>query len=161
MKKEIDADVVKSTINLGKLIFQFARVNRITYFEDGETLESDTDHTVMLSVIACAFASTYKKELDLGLVAQFAIVHDLVEAYAGDTPNIHGQMKEGLKEDKIKREHEALLRIQKEFDEVYPWISKMIIEYESLATPEARFVKVLDKAMPKISHILNGVKRLK
>jgi len=38
---------------------------------------------------------------------------------------------------------------------VYPWIGRTIEEYESRASSEARFVKVVDKVLPKITHILN------
>ena len=149
---ERTADAV---LNLGRLALQFGRVDRITRHEDGVTLESDTDHTVMLSLVACAFASKYVPEMDLGLVAQYALIHDLVEAYAGDTATFGGIEAEALAE-KERREHEALLRIKEEFDDELPWISNMIESYERLDTPEARYVKSIDKIMPKITHTLNG-----
>jgi 5'-deoxynucleotidase YfbR-like HD superfamily hydrolase len=141
-------------IDIGRLVFQFARVNRVTYHEDGVTPESDTDHTVMLSVCACALGGKlYKDTLDLGLVAQFAIVHDLVEAYANDTDTFG--ITENDRKAKDEREKEALKRITEEFLDVYPWIPQMIHKYECLDTKEARFVKTVDKLMHKITHILN------
>jgi putative hydrolase of HD superfamily len=153
----------ESSIELGKLALLFAHVNRATYHMDCTNQESDSDHTVMLALVACSFADVfYKDKLDNGKVAQFAIVHDLVEAYSGDTNSI-GLTAE-TKKQKDEREHEALLRIKSEFDGVFPWISKTIEEYESLSSPEAKFVKLLDKAMPKIVNILSdgeGLKREK
>lgn len=141
-------------VDLGRLIFQFARVNRVTYHEDGVTPESDTDHTVMLSVCACALGEKlYKDTLDLGLVAQFAIVHDLVEAYANDTDTFG--ITENDRKAKDEREKGALKRITEEFTGVYPWIPQTIQTYERLDTKEARFVKTVDKLMHKITHILN------
>lgn len=142
-------------VDIGKLVLAFAKVNRVTYHEDGITPESDTDHTVMVSVCACALAEKlYRDTLDMGLVAQFAIVHDLVEAYAMDTDSF-GLDEEGKKA-KDAREHEAYVRIEHEFSEVYPWLPLMIEKYERLDTREARFVKTVDKLMSKITHILNG-----
>lgn len=142
-------------VDIGELILRFAKVNRVTFHEDGVTKESDTDHTTMLSVCACAVAQKlYPNTLDLGLVAQFAVVHDLVEAYAGDTDSFG--IDEKGKIDKDERERESLVLIKGKFDDVYPWISEMIERYESLDTKEARFVKTLDKAMPKITHMLNA-----
>jgi 5'-deoxynucleotidase YfbR-like HD superfamily hydrolase len=142
-------------IDVGRLVFAFAKVSRATRHEDGVTLESDTDHTVMLSVSACALGKKlYPDLLDLGLVAQFAIVHDLVEAYAMDTDSF-GINEEGKKA-KDEREHVAFLRIQEEFKDVYPWIPEMIEQYEALGTREARFVKTVDKLMSKITHVING-----
>lgn len=141
-------------VDIGRLIFRFAKINRATFHEDGERFESDTDHTVMLSVCACALAERlYKETLDLGKISQFAVVHDLVEAYVGDTDSF-GISHEN-REEKEKREEQALVRIHEEFDDIFPWIAETISSYEALDTKEARFVKTVDKAMSKISHILN------
>lgn len=145
----------ESLAEVGKLVLAFARVNRATFFEDGIRRESDTDHTVMLSICACALAENlYKGRLDIGKVAQFAIIHDLVEAYADDT-NTFG-ITEEVKALKEKREHEAFLKIEGQFKTSFPWIPETIKEYESLATPEARFVKTVDKCMSKVTHLLNN-----
>ncbi len=145
----------KGLVDIGKLILTFARVNRVTLHEDGVRPESDTDHTVMVSVCACALAKKlYPDSLDIGLIAQFATVHDLVEAYAMDTDSF-GLDEEG-KRAKDAREHEAFLRIQSEFKDVYPWLPETIEKYESLDTREARFVKTVDKLMSKITHIHNN-----
>lgn len=142
-------------LDIAKLALKFAKVNRVTLFEDGERFESDTDHTVMLSICACALAEKlYKDKLDLGKVAQFAIVHDLVEVHVGDTNTIN--ISENGRAEKDKKEMESLAKIKKEFENVYPWIHETIEEYERLDTGEARFVKTLDKAMSKITNTLNN-----
>lgn len=142
-------------LDVGRLALTFARVNRITKHEDGERFESDTDHTVMLSLVACAFAARYLPQLDCGRIAQYALIHDLVEAYAGDTPTFGGISEEERRE-KEYREKEALNRLHHEFDDEFPWITEMIEAYESMQEPEARYVKSVDKIMPKITHALNG-----
>ena len=71
--------IAADALSLAKLLLQFGRTNRITYHEDGVTPESDTDHTVMLGVMACAFAARYAPHLNNGKIAQFAFIHDLVE----------------------------------------------------------------------------------
>lgn len=146
-------------VNIAKLVFQFAKVDRVTLHDDGVTLESDTDHTVMLSICACSIAQKIYPDLDIGKVAQFSVIHDLVEAYAGDTDTFNLNLKG--KEDKIKREEEAFLRIKKEFGAVYPWIANTIEEYESLESKEAKFVKLVDKVMTKLTHMANGGAHLK
>ncbi len=142
-------------VDIGKLTLQFAKVNRVTLHEDGKRFESDTDHTVMLAVSAVAIGSKlYKDRLNLGMVAQFAIVHDLVEAYAMDTDSF-GLSDEGRKA-KEEREHKAFLRIEEEFKDAFPWLPEIIEKYEALDTIEARFVKTVDKIMPKLTHVLNN-----
>lgn len=150
----------KGVVDIGRLVLSFAKVNRATYHEDGIRPESDTDHTVMVCVIACALAQKlYPDQLDLGRVAQFAIVHDLIEAYASDTDTFG--IDEEERRAKEAREHEAFLRIQSEFKDVYPWLPETIEQYERLDTLEARFVKTVDKQMSLITNILNEGARFK
>ena len=140
-------------VDIGKMILTFARVNRATFHEDGVTPESDTDHTVMLSICACALAPKLYQNLDVGKVAQFAIIHDLVEVYAGDTNTFNISDEDRKRKD--EREELAYERIQKEFNGIYPWIAHTIKEYESLISDEAQFVKMIDKVMTKLTHRIN------
>lgn len=154
MEKPITPETVQKTIELGQLVLKFSRVDRVTCHEDGTTPESDTDHTVMLGIVACAFAKEFAPELDRGRIAEFALVHDLVETYAGDTSTFK-VMSDDEARGKEEREAQALVRIRAEFDSVYPWLGETIEAYERLDTKEARFVKIVDKVLPKITHILN------
>lgn len=158
------AAIVPSIIQLARLALQFGRTDRITFHEDGRTPESDTDHTVMLGLVACAFAANVNKQrpiaqdqplpLDLGLVAQFALVHDLAEALCGDTNTLN--ISEAGRHDKEVREAAARAEIARRFSASLPWVPAMLERYERLEDPEARFIKVLDKVLPKITHLLNG-----
>lgn len=152
-------DLTDSVIDLAELALRFGRVDRITAHPDGKRLESDTDHTVMLGLVACAFADLmptpfWTNRLDLGKIAQFALVHDLVEAYAGDTPTLQ-HMEDDAKAAKTAREHAALERIAREFVHL-PWIAQTIAQYETQVVREARFVRAMDKLLPKALGILNG-----
>jgi putative hydrolase of HD superfamily len=150
MKKQISSEVVDKTIELGGLMLEFATVYRATYLNKNHDKESDTDHTVMLAIIACAVAAEFHPEYDLGKVSQYALIHDLVEVYAGDvnTINFHTidvQAKE-------KAEAKAFEKIKHKFGKTFPWIHETIEAYESLLDPEARFIKTLDKCLPAITH---------
>lgn len=146
---------VDAMISAGRLTLAFGRVDRITFHPDGLTPESDTDHTVMLGVIACAIADQYFPDLNVGLIAQYALVHDLVETYAGDTPTLRAPTAD-VRADKQAREDAAYQRIAAEFRQALPWLPLKIAAYETRALREARFVKAVDKMMPKITHLLNG-----
>lgn len=152
---ELTPATVQAIVDLGKLALAFGKVDRITCHPDGTTPESDTDHTVMLGLVACAFAERFAPELDRGKIAQFALVHDLVEVYAGDTATAR-IMTDADHASKEEREMAALAQIRSEFDAELPWIGETIAAYERRDTPEARFIKVVDKALPKITNILNG-----
>lgn len=140
-------------IQIGRFALAFSRVNRVTRHEDGLRIETDSDHTVMLGLIACAVAASLPElGLDQGLVAQMVLVHDLPEALVGDTNSF--DISEARKLEKKEREAEAVSTMEKLFADT-PWLMPMLHRYEAQEEPEARFVRYLDKAMPKITHILN------
>ncbi len=146
-------------LELASFILDFGKVNRKTCHQDGEYPESDTDHTVALGIIGASLAKKMYPDLDIGRVTQFALVHDLVEVYAGDTPTLvlRGSGEEFFRE-KEGRETEAFERIKNEFGGEFSWIPETIEQYERLDTKEARFIKVLDKVLPKFTVLLNKAK---
>jgi putative hydrolases of HD superfamily len=141
-------------IQISELALQFARVERACTHEDGVRPETDSDHTVMLGLVACTFAQALYPKLDIGLVAQFALVHDLVEVYADDTSSFRISRAEQMS--KHQRELLALERISSEYQGSFSFMPEMITRYEALDSSEARFIKTLDKCLPKITHLLNG-----
>ncbi len=154
MTKKITDNFVKTTIDLGGFLIDFAKVNRQTHLDPQGTLESDTDHTVMLSAIACAVAAELHPEYDLGKIAQYALVHDMVEVYAGDVDTINPHTVDHTA--KAKSEQAALAKIKLRFGSTFSWIHKTIEAYESLQDPESRFVKTIDKVMPAITQHFSG-----
>jgi putative hydrolase of HD superfamily len=146
-------------LKLASLVLDFGKVHRQTCHQDGVTLESDTDHTVMLGILGTALADRLYPDLNLGIVAQFALVHDLVEVYAGDTPTLMGVNEEFFNQ-KEQREQLALQKIKTEFGGQFGWVHRTIEKYDTLGTKEARFVKVLDKILPKITVVLNNAKNI-
>lgn len=149
------SEVADAVVDLGRLALAFGRIDRTAvYHPDGVTPESDTDHTVMLGWLACALAARCFPHLDLGLVAQFALVHDAPEVYAGDTPTL--RIDAAGRAAKAAREHAAVGRMREEFAGRLPWFPNVIAAYEAQVLPEARFVRGLDKLLPKIVHLLDG-----
>jgi 5'-deoxynucleotidase YfbR-like HD superfamily hydrolase len=103
----------------------------------------------MLGLVACELAPVF---LDRGDVAKYALVHDLVEAYSGDT-NTLGISAEG-KTAKVAREEAAMERLRVELgpsSAVFNWLEA----YERQTDPAARYVRLLDKVLPKLTHLLN------
>jgi 5'-deoxynucleotidase YfbR-like HD superfamily hydrolase len=148
--------VLRTALYLAQLGFAFGRVDRITFHEDGATPESDTDHTIMLALIAVELAP---RHLDRGLVALYALVHDLVEVYSGDTQTL--KITAEIRADKQRREADALTRLVHELGPGSPLgggspLGTLLEAYEKQVAPEARFVRLLDKVMPKLTHLLNG-----
>lgn len=135
---------------IAALTMRLGKVERATRHPDGVTRETDTTHSVMLalSVTRLAFMDGLPPA---PAVLLFALLHDLVEAYAGDTMTLRS-LSEDNQAAKDAAEAEALERIRHEL----PWAASVIARYEAQATPEARLVKLADKIMPKLTHAANG-----
>lgn len=154
---EAGDDLKERVISMGKLAMLLGEVERSTLHPDGVRRETDTTHTVMLAIIACQIASECGN-VDVGRVAQFAIVHDLVEALSGDTCTF--KISENDRAAKQEREAKALAEIMK-LHAHNTWLIHTLQAYEDQEEREARFVRVLDKAMPKVAHALNQCKSVR
>lgn len=148
----------QAVISLGQLSLEFGMIDRTSVYHSDGTPESDTDHTVMLGWIGCALAARYFPNLDVGLVAQFALIHDAPEVYAGDTPTL--RITDEGRIAKAEREAVAIERLNEEYSSFLPWVSEVLVTYEAQILPEARFVRGLDKILPKIVHLLDNCRGL-
>ncbi|MFG1795737.1 HD domain-containing protein [Nocardia sp. NPDC049149] len=115
--------------------------------------ENVPEHSFSLGLTACALAASIAPELDRGLIAQYSLVHDVVERYAGDTSIWAPSEVLGSK---ISREKHAQRKIRSNFGNVFPWIANTIDAYERRVDPESRFVYALDKILPHILIIISN-----
>lgn len=100
-------------------------------------VESVADHTFGVALLALLFCPA---ELDKAAVLELALVHDLAEVRTGDiTPHdgISGRQKAAL-------EAEAMSELISSFPSA-DHLSNRFSEYTQGLTPEARWVKALDK----------------
>lgn len=143
---------LSSALQLARLSLAFGRVERATLHEDGVRVETDTDHTVMLGLVACELAPPH---LDRARIAAFALVHDLPEAdpQTGDTQTLT-ITPDGMAA-KRAREDAARARLTAELG-AGSWIAATLLVYEEQRLPEARFVRLVDKILPKLTHAFNG-----
>jgi 5'-deoxynucleotidase YfbR-like HD superfamily hydrolase len=153
MADDVDtaAALADAVTELGGLALRFAAINRTcVYWPDRKTPESDTDHTVMLAWIAGALAALLRPDLDPYVVTTRAVWHDAVEAFAGDTSTL--RITAAGREAKAKREAVATRRWQRRFARRLPWVADQITIYENQNTRADRFVRAVDKMMPRLVH---------
>lgn len=120
-------------------------VYRRTYLIDGERHENSAEHSWHLAMLALLLAEHANEPLDVAKVVKMVLVHDIVEIDAGDTYIYDAQG------DKVERERVAADRIfgllpadqEAEFRGLWE-------EFESGATPEARFAAALDRFVPQL-----------
>lgn len=138
-------------LELGALALALGRQNRATRDVDGVTPETDTTHSIMLALLAYEVAAG-TAHLDPFRAAALAVVHDLVEALAGDT-NTAGGLSPDQAAEKAAREAAALLSLRRTLAGTH--VLALLEEYETGATPEASFVRYLDKVLPRVTNVLN------
>lgn len=141
-----------------EIIVPFFHIRRDISVPEGDRhLENDAEHSWSVAFVACALASKIDPSLDTGLVAQFALVHDIVEVYAGDTSNFASHTD---KQTKAQREADALKKIAERFAHL-PWIFERVEQYELRQSDEAKFVYAIDKYIPMMFDYLDKGRYLK
>lgn len=143
---------LKNLLKFSEFIAKFRMVERTLYLERLKRNENDAEHCCMLALTAWYVVSSKKLDLDIEKVILYALAHDLVETYAGDTDAF--STDENAHATKEAREHEALLRIQREFPE-FPELIIAINAFEARENKEARFVYALDKIQPTLAVYLD------
>ncbi len=127
---------------LKRIVLPFYHIKRDMPLPLGERRwENDAEHSWSVAFLSCALAPEVDPSLDVGKVSQLALVHDIVEIYAGDTSVFAA---EGELASKSEREAAAMERIKQDFIH-FSWIVSMVQEYEEKATAEAKFVYAVDK----------------
>ena len=124
---------------------EFEKVVRIARVPNGERFENDAEHSYQLAMVAWFLIEHDKLKLNRELCFMYALAHDLVEVYAGDTYVL--DTKNILS--KHKREKDAFKKIQKRFSN-FKTLTKIIEKYEKRIDDESKFIYALDKLIPPI-----------
>lgn len=143
---------IERIIELQKFLHVFAQIERVIHRAHNQEIvrENDTEHSYNLAITAW-FLASYFPELKQEQVIKQALVHDLVEVYAGDT---YIYADEATLASKASREAEAAKKIKDEWAD-FPEMTEYIEIYEARESNEARFVYALDKIMPIITIYIN------
>ena len=115
-------------------------------------MENDEEHMYQLALVAWFLIENDNLKLDKHKVVNMALVHDIVEVYAGDIPTY---APEHSHPNKAENEKLAAERIKKEWPG-FKSLHILIEEYEKRDTDEAKFVYALDKMMPVINNYIYG-----
>ncbi|MEI6238241.1 MAG: HD domain-containing protein [bacterium] len=135
------------------LIHQFRAVERMLLVKDSERRENDVEHSFSLAMLSWYINSTYKLGLNTDKLFKYALAHDLVEVFAGDTYYFHKD--QSVLDSKQKREEEAAEILKAKFPE-FPELHEIIHEYEKRKDDESKFVYALDKVEPVLSIYRDG-----
>jgi 5'-deoxynucleotidase YfbR-like HD superfamily hydrolase len=131
--------------------YQIERATTVPF--DRNRRENDAEHSFSLGIIALCIAPLFDEKLDLSRICTYALVHDIQEIYAGDTP-IYADAQ--LLASKTEREHAARTELREQFGETFPWFMEYVENYVHLKDGESRFVYALDKMLPHTFVILGN-----
>jgi putative hydrolases of HD superfamily len=136
---------IKRLLELQKLLQEFVQVERVPKRQHNGTyaVENDVEHSYNLAMTAW-FLAQWFPELDKDLVIKYALVHDLVEIYAGDT---YAYASKAEIKAKHINEQKALKKLKKTWPD-FAEMTNLIEDYETRSNAESRFVYALDKLMP-------------
>ena len=130
----------------------YADIERATVDRSGAP-ETDSRHAIHLMKIALPYAQEFYPSLGRGKVAAYALLHDIIEAYAGDVPSL------GMSKDQENQKHHdearALITLRQEYGDTWPELISVIEDYEALKDIEARYTKTIDKIDPSFGHFEN------
>lgn len=141
----------KKILEFQKLLKEFNLIYRdLDSIHLKNNLDNDVEHSFRVAMLCWMIIEEYKLKLDINKVIKYALLHDLVEVYAGDV-SIYAKVKS---EDKAKREHQALLKLKKNFPKLKS-LWKLIEIYEKKNDDESKFVYVVEKLEPILLVILS------
>jgi putative hydrolases of HD superfamily len=105
-----------------------------------EKCETVAEHSFGVAFLCCIIANEHFPDLNLEKIIKTALIHDIPEIYSGDiTPNDNKS-----REYKAKKELVGFEKVFSKF-EGYSGYLELWKEYENQSTPEARFVRQIDK----------------
>ena len=147
-----------------KEIFEFIKSSealkkelRHSWLSNGRQ-ESVAEHSWRMSLMLMLIESKIPRPFNYLHALKMAIVHDLVEIYAGDVPVFEFSNSRKQQLQKKQKENDAMERIVSELNQpIGQEIKYLWLEYESNKTKEAKVVKALDKLEAQTQHNQAGL----
>jgi len=122
---------------------ELKRIERQNPLSSGERRETVAEHSWHLALATILLQDEVDVPFDTGYAVQLAVLHDVVEAFVGDT------FAFGDTSGQHKREHDAMqeLRARTDLKSIHRLVD-LWEQYERQESVEARFVKGLDALLP-------------
>lgn len=136
--------------NFMRLLHAAQNVERVARIPNETKWRSTAEHTFELAMFCWYVSSANNLELDQEKILKYALAHDIVEAYAGDTPVYD---TEGRKSKEV-REEASLQKIRETFVE-FPELVETIETYDARQDPESAFVYAADKLIDPLNYSMD------
>lgn len=141
-----------------KEIEKYKTVEREMFTSNLDRPESDAEHSWHVAMFLLLFRKELPKDLDFIKMLKFALMHDLIEIYAGDTFAFDKSGRNSKKEREINAAKKLFSQLpedlQKEFIDLFD-------EYEEAKSKEVQIVRSFDKIQPILQNICSKGKSWK
>lgn len=140
-------------IKFAIVIDEMKNIFRRNLIIDGSRRENDAEHSWNLAMLAMLFEEYSTEKVNIEKVLKIALVHDLIEVYAGDTfaYDVKGN------EDKLQREIESANKLFGILDPVQgAEIRALWDEFEAKETAESKYANAIDRIQPLINNYLTN-----
>ena len=134
-------------------IDKLKQVLRMTLLTDGSRRENDAEHSWHLAAMAVVLHEYAVEPVDLQRVLKMAVIHDLIEIYAGDTFAFDTQGNE----DKAAREAVAADKLFSLLPaEQGAELRALWEEFDRMDSADSLFAASLDRLQPFMHNVLTG-----
>lgn len=123
-------------------------VSRRAYVSDLSRRENSAEHSWHLALGLLAVARELNPPIDIHKALLMALVHDVCEIDAGDTP-LFG----AARPDQYEAELRCVQRLAAHQTRLAPELRELWLEFEAQQTPESRWVKILDRLTPFVVNL--------
>ena len=131
-------------------------VQRKAYVSDLSRRENSAEHSWHLAIGLLTLAQELDLEIDLHKALVMALIHDICEIDAGDSP-VYGPARH----DQHEAELACVNRLASHGLKFGDSLRELWLEFEAQQTRESRWVKVLDRVMPFVVNLATQGKNWK
>lgn len=132
-------------------IDKLKNIFRQSFISDMSRNENDAEHSWHMAMMCCILEEYAPKGIDMLKVIKMALIHDIIEIYAGDT----FLYDDDLAKSKFERELNACEKIYSILPkEQAKYFKELWLEFEKKESEEAIFCSILDRIQPIILNYL-------
>jgi putative hydrolases of HD superfamily len=123
-------------------------VSRKAYVSDLSRHENSAEHSWHLAIGLLTIAHELDLDIDLNKALVMALIHDICEIDAGDSP-VYGPARH----DQYEAELACINRLSAHGVKFGESLRQLWLEYEAQESRESRWVKVMDRVMPFVVNL--------
>ena len=131
---------------------------RRNYISDGSRRENDAEHSWFFSLAAIILSEYSNAPLNINKVIKMAIIHDIMEVYAGDT-FIYDERAKKTQKERERTASEKIFGLLPEDQNKY--FSELWDEFEDNKTDESKFAKSIDRIVAILLNLKSNGKAWK